>query len=80
MQNMLAFIAFCGVSSSVYVLNDIIDVESDRAHKKKRYRPIAAGDVTISQAKILFVILLLFTAAICFKTSILPPMLNKTDS
>ncbi len=65
-QNILAFIAFCGVSSSVYVLNDIMDVESDRAHKKKRYRPIAAGDVSIAQAKILFVILLIFTAVICF--------------
>lgn len=70
-QNILAFIAFCGVSSSVYVLNDIIDVESDRAHKKKRYRPIAAGDVTINQAKILFFILLVFTAAICFRLNYL---------
>ena len=71
MQNMLAFIAFCGVSSSVYVLNDIIDVESDRAHKKKRYRPIAAGDVSVNQAKILFFILLLFTTLICFKLNYL---------
>lgn len=66
-QNILAFIAFCGVSSSVYVLNDIIDVESDRAHKKKRYRPIAAGDVSVVRAKILFVLLLLFTSIICLK-------------
>ena len=71
MQNILSFIAFCGVSSSVYVLNDIIDVESDRAHKKKRYRPIAAGDVTINQAKILFFILLAFTAVICFRLNYL---------
>ncbi len=71
MQNMLAFIAFCGVSSSVYVLNDIIDVESDRAHRKKRYRPIAAGDVSIAQAKILFVFLLVFTALVCFKLNYL---------
>ncbi|MEO8664613.1 MAG: decaprenyl-phosphate phosphoribosyltransferase [Ignavibacteria bacterium] len=66
-QNILAFIAFCGISSSIYVLNDIIDVESDRAHKKKRYRPIAAGDVSIAHAKILFGFLLLLTALICFK-------------
>lgn len=60
-ENILAFLAFCGISSSVYVLNDIIDVESDRAHKKKRYRPIAAGDVSVSSAKVLFGILLLLT-------------------
>lgn len=70
-QNILAFVAFCGVSSSVYVLNDIIDVESDRAHKKKRYRPIATGDVTIPKAKILFIVLLLFTALLCFKLNTL---------
>lgn len=69
LQNILAFIAFCGVSSSVYVLNDIIDVESDRAHKKKRYRPVATGDVSIKQAKILFIVLLIITALISLKLS-----------
>lgn len=67
--NILAFAAFCCVSSSVYVLNDIIDVESDRVHKKKRYRPIAAGYVSVSQAKILFVILIALTAVL---SSMLP--------
>lgn len=70
-ENILAFIAFCGISSSVYVLNDIIDVVSDRAHKKKRYRPIAAGDVTIPNAKILFILILIFTAFVCLKLNIL---------
>jgi 4-hydroxybenzoate polyprenyltransferase len=63
--------AFCGASSCVYVLNDIIDVESDRAHKKKRYRPIAAGDLTIKQAKILFVLLILITTLLCLKLNYL---------
>jgi 4-hydroxybenzoate polyprenyltransferase len=70
-ENILAFIAFCGISSSVYVLNDIIDVVSDRAHKKKRYRPIAAGDVTIPHAKILFILILIFTALVCLKLNTL---------
>lgn len=66
-QSVFAFIAFCGVSSSVYVLNDIIDVESDRVHKKKRYRPIASGDISIKQARILFAVLLLLTSVISLK-------------
>jgi len=67
LTNILAFAAFCCVSSSVYVLNDIIDVESDRVHKKKRYRPIAAGNVSINNAKILFAVLIVLTFLISFK-------------
>ncbi len=70
-ENILAFLAFCGVSSSVYVLNDIIDVDSDRAHKKKRYRPIAAGDIAVPQAKVLFGILVLITIIICLRLNTL---------
>lgn len=70
-QSIIAFFSFCAISSSVYILNDIIDVESDRAHKKKRYRPIAAGDVTVKQAKIIFVILLIITSLLCLKLNFL---------
>ena len=38
-----AFIAFCFVSSAIYLFNDLRDLESDRAHPKKRHRPLAAG-------------------------------------
>ncbi len=75
--NILAFAAFCCVSSSVYVLNDIIDVESDRVHKKKRYRPIAAGYVSIKQAKILFIFLIVLTAVL---SSMLPVLFSITIS
>ncbi len=67
LTTLLAFIAFCGVSSSVYVLNDIIDVESDRVHKKKRYRPIASGEVSIGRARVLFFLLLAVTCLICLR-------------
>lgn len=63
--NIEAFIAFCLISSCVYIINDISDVEADRAHKKKRFRPIASGDVTISEARLVFIILLILTAGIC---------------
>jgi decaprenyl-phosphate phosphoribosyltransferase len=42
----LAFAAFCLVSSAVYLVNDVGDVEEDRRHPTKRERPIAAGVVS----------------------------------
>ncbi len=42
----LAFVAFCLASASIYVVNDLVDVERDRAHPEKRFRPIASGAVT----------------------------------
>ncbi len=41
----IAFIAFCLAASSIYLVNDAMDVESDRNHPTKRFRPIAAGGV-----------------------------------
>jgi 4-hydroxybenzoate polyprenyltransferase len=49
-QASIAFLAFCAASSSVYILNDILDVEADRRHPVKRLRPIAAGAVSVSRA------------------------------
>jgi decaprenyl-phosphate phosphoribosyltransferase len=40
-----AFVAFCLVSASVYLVNDVRDVEEDRLHPRKRFRPIAAGEL-----------------------------------
>jgi len=55
----IGFIAFCMVSSATYLLNDILDVESDRQHPTKCNRPIAAGVVPIplgiAMAVVLFV-------------------------
>ncbi|HYH24276.1 MAG TPA: decaprenyl-phosphate phosphoribosyltransferase [Blastococcus sp.] len=41
----LAFLLFCLASAGVYLINDAIDVEEDRRHPRKRFRPIAAGIV-----------------------------------
>lgn len=46
----VGFVAFCLVSSATYLLNDVLDVESDRQHPTKRRRPIAAGIVPIPMA------------------------------
>lgn len=54
---MVAFGLFCLISSAVYVLNDLVDVERDRLHPKKRFRAIASGQLPIPIARIAAVIL-----------------------
>ncbi len=49
-RTLLGFVAFCLVASAVYLLNDALDVESDRRHPRKRLRPIAAGEVSVPAA------------------------------
>ncbi|PKB57098.1 MAG: decaprenyl-phosphate phosphoribosyltransferase [SAR202 cluster bacterium Casp-Chloro-G3] len=51
------FLAFCLVSSSVYLFNDLLDREADRRHPTKRHRPIASGSVTVPIAIVLMLIL-----------------------
>jgi 4-hydroxybenzoate polyprenyltransferase len=57
--SLLAFVAFCFASSGTYIVNDILDVENDRAHPKKRHRPIASGAIPIPVAAGLAVLLFL---------------------
>ncbi len=49
-RSVAAFVCFCALSSAGYLLNDVLDVEADRAHPTKRMRPIAAGLVPVSMA------------------------------
>lgn len=46
----LAFVAFCAASSSVYLVNDVQDRESDRRHPLKRLRPVASGALPVPLA------------------------------
>ncbi|NND75541.1 MAG: decaprenyl-phosphate phosphoribosyltransferase [Ilumatobacter sp.] len=48
---LIAFVAFCLASTSVYFWNDLLDVEADRKHPVKRTRPIAAGEVSIATGR-----------------------------
>src|SRR6185312_13674800 len=54
---LIAFVAFSLAASSVYLVNDVRDVEADRQHPTKRFRPIAAGVVPVWLAYALAVVL-----------------------
>lgn len=63
---LLGFVSFCLLTSVVYILNDINDVEADRNHKIKRNRPIASGVVSIPAAVILAIILFVLSFLLNF--------------
>jgi 4-hydroxybenzoate polyprenyltransferase len=65
LTSIAAFAIFCLSSSSVYVLNDIMDADSDRSHPKKKYRPIASGEISVKTAIIFLLILLIIVGAAC---------------
>ncbi len=53
-----AFVIFSLIASSIYVINDIVDLKSDQNHPFKKYRPLAAKLITVNHCKILILILL----------------------
>ncbi len=60
---LLTMLAFCFAASAIYCLNDVIDVEADRAHPVKRFRPVASGQVTVPEAYILMGVMVVFSIA-----------------
>ena len=65
----IAFVAFCLAASSIYLVNDAMDVEADRAHPTKRNRPIAAGVLPVSLAYVLAVVFLSAAIGLSFLAS-----------
>lgn len=57
LRALAGFALFCVLAGTVYVLNDLVDVEADRQHPKKKHRPIASGQVSEAQAKGALVVL-----------------------
>ena len=53
----VVFAAFCLISSTIYILNDIIDIEQDRHHPKKRLRPLPSGQLSVAAAIALALVL-----------------------
>ncbi|MEU5841279.1 decaprenyl-phosphate phosphoribosyltransferase [Rhodococcus sp. NPDC047139] len=62
----LAFVVFCMAASGIYLVNDAMDVEADRAHPTKRFRPIAAGVLPVRLAYIMAVVLLVGSILLSF--------------
>lgn len=54
MMSIFAFVVFSLVASSIYIINDYMDIEADKKHPKKKHRPLANGAISKGMAKILF--------------------------
>ncbi len=68
LEAFLTFVAFCGISSAGYYVNDLVDVELDRKHPKKRFRPLAAGELSEGAAKTIAPLLALAAIGLAFAT------------
>ncbi len=66
LRTLAGFALFCLISSSVYIFNDISDVEADRQHPEKKNRPIPSGKLPISVAWVAGIVLVITTFAISF--------------
>lgn len=66
----LAFLCFCTISSSVYIFNDYFDINEDKNHPQKRYRPLASGSISIQNGLVLMLILMISSVTISYLISV----------
>lgn len=64
----IAFVAFCLAASGTYLINDAADVDADRRHPQKRHRPVAAGIIPVTTARILGTALVFASLGVSFLT------------
>jgi decaprenyl-phosphate phosphoribosyltransferase len=69
-QSLISFISFSFLTSFIYILNDYLDLEHDRAHPSKKYRPLASGKIPIAHAGAMAIVLLVVGLGIIFQLSI----------
>ena len=65
-----AFVLFCVISGVIYLINDLVDVEKDRLHPRKKFRPLASGALTKSQALGAISVLLFIALPLAFGLSV----------
>ena len=65
----IGFMTFCGLSGSVYILNDLIDVSKDRLHPVKSLRPLASGQLSVKDAKASLLLILIISLFVAWKIS-----------
>ena len=63
LQTLAGGLIFCAISGAVYVINDLFDREKDRSHPRKRRRPIASGQLPVTAAQALAVLLVVVALA-----------------
>jgi 4-hydroxybenzoate polyprenyltransferase len=68
-RTFIAFALLCAMSSAVYILNDLADIENDRQHPTKRKRPLPAGELSPRVAKVALAVLALGSLAAGFTLS-----------
>lgn len=67
---LFAFFAFCFIASSVYIFNDLMDLEQDKAHPRKQFRALASGKVSQTAAVISMLCLILLAVISALQLSV----------
>jgi 4-hydroxybenzoate polyprenyltransferase len=66
MQTVAGFLLLCSISGTVYIINDLTDIDKDRNHPKKRHRPLASGQLDVRSATIAAVLIPLLVLPLGF--------------
>lgn len=66
LETLGAFVAFCLAASGTYYLNDAADVDADRHHPTKRYRPVAADEIPVRSAQVIGVVAIAAALGLAF--------------